>query len=222
MSATVKVNSSLSDDIAPDVINVSIAIEGVGNTKQDAIKEYNSRHDALLGSLVAAGVREEEITTSRLWLSSEWRATSYRGKKTRRRTGRYEFAASVECSIPCEEGIYEKVWEAILALDFSGISTDLEYDLKDYEGARETIMRRAVAAGRKRAALLADAAGCDLGQVVHIENALRGNSYYDRDFATGGGATGNVPDELEVPTFSPSPVHVDCEITLEYELVPRQ
>lgn len=219
MNATVKVGSSLSEEFDPDIINISISIEGVGDDKQGAVKEYNARYDALVGGLAAAGVPKEEITTSYLYLSPEWKDNYY--KKTRQRTGRYEFSATMNFSIPCDEDFYERIWGAIIALDLKGISTDLDYGLKDYEGAREKIIRRAVEAGKRRATLLADATGCDLGQVVHIENDLRGNSCYGRDFAAGSAPAGG-PDESEAPVFNPSPVDVSCEVTLEYALVARQ
>lgn len=218
MGATVKVASSLSDEFDPDIIDIRVSIEGVGDDKQGAVKAYNARHDFLVESLAAAGVSKDEVTTSYLYLSPEWEENDYR--KTRHRTGRYEFSASIEFSIPCEEDLYERVWGAS-SPSTSMASRPISTTASKITRAREMIIRRAVKAGRKRAASLADATDCDLSPVARIENGLRGDAYYRRDLAAGSAPAGDAGD-LEAPAFSPSPVSVNCEVTLEYELIPRQ
>lgn len=56
---------------------------------------------------------------------------------------------------------------------------------------------------------------------MHIENDLRGNSFYGLDMASGSARGGGQADGFEAPAFNPSPVQVSCEVTLVYELVAR-
>lgn len=56
---------------------------------------------------------------------------------------------------------------------------------------------------------------------MHIENDLRGNSFYGLDMASGSARGGGQADGFEAPAFNPSPVRVSCEVTLVYELVAR-
>lgn len=211
MSATVKVTSSIEDDLEPDVINVSVCIEGEAENKEQAAKAYNVALSSLLDALEEAGVRKEDVKSEYFRVFPVW--------KNQRRMGRYKYDSELSFKQPCTEERLDKVWSA-LASRGKGISFEFGYGLKDYEGAREAILRRAVDAGRKRAAFLADAAGCDLGNIVHIENDLRGSSYYGRSFSDA--ATGSGGSVLrESPVFNPESVSVSCEVTLEYELVAR-
>lgn len=61
MSATVRVTSSIEDDLEPDVINVSVCIEGEAENKEQAAKAYNVALSSLLDALEEAGVRKEDV-----------------------------------------------------------------------------------------------------------------------------------------------------------------
>lgn len=210
MGATVKVTSSIEDNFEPNIINVSVWIEGKAESKEKAASAYNEAFSNVLNALEKAGVSKENVKTRYFRISPVW--------KKRRQTELYEYWSSLGFEEPCAEERFDAIWAALVSLG-SGISSDFDYDLKDYEGAREHILRRAVDAGRKRAELLSDAAGCNLGAVVHIENGLRGGTDYGLDFAVA--TSGGSASLGESPVFNHETVSVECEVTLEYELVAR-
>lgn len=209
MGATVKVTSCLEGDFEPDILCVSVELTGQANSKELAAKAYNEALSSLLDALESAGVKREAIRNGYLRISPVWR--------NRKGGGPHEYGSTLSFEEPCEKERLDAIWTAVIGLG-GGISCSFGYDIKDYEGARETILRRAIDAGRKRAALLADAAGCDLGPIVHIDNSLRGS-------AVCGVACAPVEDRNvrmdDSPIFNPRPVSVSCEVTLEYGLLAR-
>lgn len=217
MQRTVRVGSSVSEKFEPDVIEVSLYLSGTGPTKQASISAYNGELAAVTEGAVSAGVPRDAVRTRYARLAPEWVEDERTGRW--RRSGEYEFSATVGFDIPCDEEAYGRVWEMVMGLGFY-VSTDFDYDLRDHEAAREKILRRAVSAGRRRAEVLADAVGCDLGDVVNVENGLRQEEdrYYDAIPA----GSGSLSDEPEAPVFDPEKVDVSCSVSLEYELVPRR
>lgn len=217
MQRTVKVDSSASEQFEPDVIEVSLYLSGTGPTKQASVRAYNEELAAVTDGAVAAGVPRDAIRTRYARLAPEWVEDERTGRY--RRSGEYEFSATVVFRIPCEEEAYGRVWEMVMGLGFS-VSADFDYDLGDYEVAREKILRRAIDAGRRRAEFLADAVGCDLGGVLTVENGLRQEA--DGYYGSIAGGSVSRPNEPEAPVFDPEKVDVSCSVSLEYELVPRR
>lgn len=211
MDATVAVTSSIMGNFDPDIIRISVDLTGEAASKELAAAAYNEALSSLLDALEKMGVKRKGVKNGYLRISPVW--------KNRKGGGPHEYSSTVRFEEPCMKERLDAVWTAIAGLG-GGISCCFDYDLKDNEEARETILRRAIDAGRKRAALLADAAGCDLGQIIHIDNSLQGNA------AAGIVATA-APDKRRSirmdasPVFNPEPVRVSCEVTLEYELIVR-
>lgn len=206
MTPTVKVDASVSDEFEPDIIEVSVYIEEEAATRQRAVNLYTSGLNAVLAAAESIGVPRDEVRTGNF---SIWR---YGATDDHPET--YECHGDVSFQLPCDEEGHRRVWGAFLDMG-PGISVDIDFSLKDREAARETIVGRAVEAGRRRAAALAAATGCELGGILHVENEvsrnLGGMDYLAR-------ASG---DDRRVPVFNPTPIEVSCEVTLEYELIPR-
>ncbi len=213
MEATVKVISSISDNFEPDIISVTVWIEGEADSKAEAARAYNKSLSSLLSALEKTGVKSEDVKNGSLDIRPIWRK--------QKKTGRYSYGSDLSFEVPCVEERFDAVWAALIGLGDS-VTFDFDYGLKDYEGAREKIIRRTVDAGRKRAAVLADATGCDLGPIVHVENDLRGIACCDSGYAVAESMTASGSAKDESPVFNPRPVNVSCEVTLEYALVARQ
>lgn len=211
MDATVAVTSSIMGSFDPDIICISMDLTGEAKSKELAAKAYNEALSSLLDALEKMGVKREGVKNGYLRISPVW--------KNRKGGGPYEYSSTVRFEEPCVKERLDAVWTAISGLG-GGISCCFDYDLRDDEGARETILRRAIDAGKKRAALLADAAGCDLGQIIHIDNSLNGNAAYGTVATGAPGERRGIRMDAS-PVFNPEPVRVSCEVTLEYELVAR-
>ncbi len=206
MTPTVKVDASVSDEFEPDIIEVSVYIEEEATTRQGAVNLYTSGLNAVLAAAESIGVPRDEVRTGNF---SIWR---YGATDDHPET--YECHGDLGFQLPCDEEGHRRVWGAFLDVA-PGDSVDIDFSLKDREAAREAIVGRAVGAGRRRAAVLAAATGCELGGIIRVENDvsrnLGGMDYLAR-------ASGN---DRQVPVFNPRPIEMSCEVVLEYELVPR-
>lgn len=212
MPPSVKVDSTISGTFEPDIVNISVLLEGEATTKREATRLYNEALTSLLDATAALGIPREEVRNSRL---SIW---SYRDKETDEEL--YEYWGHAYFNLPCEEELFNAAWKALTDLG-NDVSINFDYGLKDYEQAKETLIRRAVDAGRRRASLLAEVTGCDLGTILHVENDLSGKASDDWRVEESSSKSG-ASQEQDCPVFNPSPIEVRCEVSLEYELAPRR
>lgn len=205
--ATVVVDSSVTEGFEPDIIHVTIYLSGEANTRTKAADNYNKSLKSLYSSLEEVGISRDLIKNQYMDISNK-----YDNKKI---VG-FEYYARYEFDIPSDNGHFRDVWRAVFNLG-SAASASFSYDLKDHEGAREKILRKAVSLGHMRAENLADAVDCDLGEIVRVQNSLNGSDAYDgmvfREEPSGDGSV--------APEFNPEKVEIECSVLLEYELKHR-
>lgn len=211
MCSTVSVSSSYSEGFAPDVMRVEVTISGKTGSRQASASAFNRLRRDVIGALAGIGVSEGEVKSGYFGVSA---LRDDDGEFT----GEFGYYGSLSFGTACAQERYDEVWAALVGVG-PQVSFDCDYDLSDWEGAREQILRKTVEIGRRRAALLADAVGCDLGEIVSVSNDVRANeAYYDMAPV---GARMMAASETEAPEFVPEPIDVRCSVELAYELAPR-
>lgn len=217
MAPTVKVDSTYEEEFEPDVIHVRVHMEGYGPTKQEAADAYGEALDRLLAALEKAGIERDDVRGVSFSIWQPW------GKKKKRP---FEYEAQQAFDVDCTEERFNAVWDALMGVEVGDragtINPRFSYALRDEEGARSKIVHRAVEIGRQRAVQLADAVGCDLGQIVSVQNGLDADGGY-RAFSDGvmPSSTGSGMRDSQAPVFNPDAIDIDCSVCLEYELLPR-
>lgn len=215
MCSTVSVSSSYSEGFAPDVMRVEVTISGKTGSRQASASAFNRLRRDVIGALASIGVGEGEVKSGYFGVSA---LRDDDGEFT----GEFGYYGSLSFETACAQERYDEVWAALVGVG-PQVSFDCDYDLSDWEGAREQILRKTVEIGRRRAALLADAVGCDLGEIASVRNDVRANEAY-YDMAPVGArmmAASETEAEAEAPEFVPEPIDVRCSVELAYELVPR-
>ncbi|MFJ3082609.1 SIMPL domain-containing protein [Streptomyces halstedii] len=158
----VSVFGAASEDVAPDLARLRVAIEQTEDTPAEAFAATHGGVNRIRQVLRGHGVPEAAVSTSRLNLTSKW---SY--GETRRFMG-YECTASFVIELRDLDTL-ETVLIDLVDAGANQVS-GVEFDVRRKKELRAQARTAAVAAAREKAALYAEAAGARLGPVVHIKD----------------------------------------------------
>jgi uncharacterized protein YggE len=152
---------------APDMATISLGVVSEADTARAAMDAASASVAALLASLSSAGIEERDVQTSALQLNPVWNhsSSSISGPEI---TG---FSASNTVTVRVRAldalgGVLDGVLDAG-ANTFNG----LQFGLQDPEHATDAARAAAVADARRKAELVAAAAGVALGPILSIAEA---------------------------------------------------
>ena len=200
----VSVFGAASVDAAPDLARLRVAISQTENTPGEAFAATRSGVNRIREVLRGHEVPETAVSTSRLNLSSQW---SYGDERT---FLGYECTASFVIELR-ELDLLETV--LIDVVDAGANEVDaVEFDVRTKRELRARARTAAVAAAREKAALYAEAAGAQLGPVIHIKDvdAEQLPSYRSHSSKHSGGGEGDL---------TPGKVTVSAGVVLGLSLV---
>jgi uncharacterized protein YggE len=148
----------------PDMATLSLGVTSRGETAKAAMDETSAGVAALLEALRAAGIEPRDVQTTGLSLNPVWNSSSYDSAPPKIEG----FAASNTVTVRVRAldglgGLLDTVLETG-ANTFNG----LEFGLAEPEPKRDEARAAAVADARRKAELLAAAAGVTLGPIVTI------------------------------------------------------
>lgn len=149
--------------VVPDLAYVNLGVTQDAETADAALTAMSIAMTAVLARLDAAGIAPADIQTGQLSLSPRYDSSSYDG--TPKMLG---FTATTTVNVRVRDmaklgGVLDAVVEDG-ANQFGGIS----FDVADRTAAMEASRRAAVADGRAKAELYAEAAGVTLGDLVTL------------------------------------------------------
>lgn len=153
-------------EAAPDMAVITLGVRQEDREAQAAMQATSAAVAAMLERLAELGIAPRDLQTRELSLSPVWSERSGSGAERRQITG---FVAANTVVVRVRDlAALGGILDAVLAEganDFGG----LRFDLQDPAPLAEEARRRAVADAMARAALLAEAAGVELGPVLSID-----------------------------------------------------
>lgn len=163
---TISVTGTGTAYAVPDRANLSFNTITETQTASEAYRQNSDATAKIIKALKQAGVKENQIQTSRISLSRRYKQKSY---NSGREQDGYTATSTVSVKMDDLETIAETIDAAITAgaEGFSGPHFTLDDPLPTREEAR----RLAVKAAKREAALYAEAAGVELGKVISIKDS---------------------------------------------------
>lgn len=182
----VSVFGAASVDAAPDLARLRVAISQTKNKPGEAFAATRNGVNRIREVLRGHEVPEDAVSTSRLNLSSQW---SYGNERT---FLGYECTASFVIELR-ELDILEAVLIDVVDAGANEVK-GVEFDVRTKRELRARARTAAVAAAREKAALYAEAAGAQLGPVIHIKDvdAEHVQNYRGHSGHQGGGGEGDL------------------------------
>jgi uncharacterized protein YggE len=152
---------------APDMATITLGVVAEADTARAAMDEASASVAALLEALTAAGIEGRDVQTSALTLNPLW--NTYSSTPSKPEITGFTAANTVTVRVRALDGLGQ-VLDRVLdtgANSFNG----LQFGLQDPQPAEDAARAAAVADARRKAELVAGAAGVSLGPIVSITEA---------------------------------------------------
>lgn len=210
------VNSSEKVTVVPDIAEIVYSVRTQAKEAADCQQKNAEAVSQVIELLKSLNIEEKSIQTSDYYMNPVY---NYSGS-TARVTG-YEAAATLTVSdLPIDE------LDQILSQSVStGINTieSITYQASKYDESYQQALAAAVAAAHQKAQVLAEAAGCNVGQVMNIQETSGYSEarYSDNALARKYSSMG-VKENLALfdaaESVMPGEIQVEASITVEYQL----
>ena len=193
--ATITVTGGAQVTLQADYAQVSVGVSTKAKTVAEASKENNEAIRAVIEALKAAGVKEEDLSTSNYSVSAEYDYSSLSGQKL----SGYSVTNQLYVIIRDMEHIGATLDKATAA----GANNiyNIQFRSTQESAAQDEANIYALQDAMRRAKLLADAAGLTLGGIVSISDATTGFYVQTRSYKSNlDAAAGNsiLPDDTAV------------------------
>lgn len=203
--ATITVSGNATVTLKADYAQVTVGVSTKAPTVEEASQKNTVAIHAVIVALTEAGVLEEDIATSNYSVNAEYDYSSMGGQRL---TG-YNVSNQLNVTIRDMEHIGATLDKATAA----GANTiyNIQFLSTKADAAMDEATAYAVQDAMRRAQLLADAAGLQLGSIVSITDTVTGYGGMPRTYkSTMDSAAGN--------SILPDDASVSASVTIVFEL----
>ena len=203
--ATITVSGNATVTLKADYAQVTVGVSTKAPTVEEASQKNTAAIHAVIAALTEAGVLEEDIATSNYSVNAEYDYSSMGGQRL---TG-YNVSNQLNVTIRDMEHIGATLDKATAA----GANTiyNIQFLSTKADAAMDEATAYAVQDAMRRAQLLADAAGLQLGSIVSITDTVTGYGGMPRTYkSTMDSAAGN--------SILPDDASVSASVTIVFEL----
>lgn len=163
MSRTITVSATGRVSAEPDIVRLQAGLTTEAATARKALSENNRIMRDLLDELEGAGIAEDDVQTSNFNVSPRYTRPERGG--TARISG-YQVSNQVTVTVRKIESAGD-ILDALVQLGTNQMS-GMSFEVSNADELKDKARTRAMKAARRRAELLADAAGADIGEVIAI------------------------------------------------------
>ncbi|MCM1136084.1 MAG: SIMPL domain-containing protein [Clostridium sp.] len=214
-SHSIKVNSSEKVTATPDIAEVVYSVRTEAKEAADCQQQNAQSVSQVISLLTSLNVAESSIQTSDYYMNPVY---DYSGNRSR--IVGYEAITSLTVSDLPIDGL-----EQILAQSVAGgINTiqSIAYKASKYDESYQAALTAAVQTARQKAQVLADAAGCQVGPVVNIQETSGYSEarYNDSALANQYRSSAKLMSvEDTAGSIMPGEIQVEASIVVEYALI---
>ncbi len=176
---TIRITGKGSKSYKPDLIRLSLGYSKTLPSYEEALNVAAEYTRLVKKEAIKAGVEEGNVRTSSFDVSPKYE--SYRDKDDNHKSRFVGYSGNVRflITIPLDNKLLSKV---LYALKDYTADFEIRYALKDKEKAKEEVIALAVQGAKRKAELLAEAAGEKLGEILSIDYSYSKLEFsYDSD-----------------------------------------
>lgn len=212
VAGTVTVNASSEVKAVPDRASFSVDVVVQGETAEDAQSAASEPVDAVMAALSKLGIEDKSIQTTYTGVSPlyDWSG------ETQRIVG-YESRTSITVSDVAVDDVTAAMEACVTAGATS--TSGPNYYASSYDDAYAQALAQAIEASRAKAAVMAEAAGVSLGEVVSITEGYQNTSYrYVESAAAMEMAVTADEAGAGAAKLAPGEVSIEAQVTVTYAL----
>lgn len=168
MKETMKVTGKGTVFVKPDLIRLSIRLEGVYEKYEEALQQSSEQAEQLKLCFEKAGFSKEDLKTLSFHINTEYE--NYRDKKNewKKKFVGYKFIHEMKIEFEADNRLLGKVLYAMSHCQAKP-EFQITYTIKNEEDAKNLLLKRAVEDSKKKAKILAEAAEINLGNIICID-----------------------------------------------------
>jgi len=166
VTPTLTATAEGSFEVTPDIVTVTLGVVSNGKTATEALAANSTDMNAAIAAIKAAGVAEKDIGTSGFNISPVYARQPDNQPDEPAKVIGYQVSNQVTVTIRDLKGsgaILDKVVSAG-ANQVNGIS----FDVSDAQAAADAALKDAIAKAKKKAELMAEAAGVKIVRIVSV------------------------------------------------------
>ena len=215
MEKLINVGVSYGKRFPADLLRVSIELAGHHDEHDECTREYNRMLRQVREALVGIGIPKDEIKNSDFRISVHKKVLYEKEygeyfQATSKPDG-YDYSARVSLVRDASQEETKAIWIALCSCADS-VQFRFNYGIKDEEALKTTLLTEAVTEGRRRADILAAAAGARVTGIHSISYEFDGG-----DYRTSAAYAQSSPYD-EAPEFNPEDVYVECAVDMQWAI----
>lgn len=150
----------------PDQIQLYLTLKELGENSKEAVEQSSKKAEQLKEGLLELGFQHEDVKTTVFRVDKKYENEMIENRWRQHLVG-YEAWQELKMSFDWD---FQRLGKVLYLLSHNSASPQfrLDYSIKDTDAVKEELLVRAVADSRRKAVLLAQAAGVELGEIVTI------------------------------------------------------
>lgn len=190
---TIDVTGTGSVDVVPDQATLSLGVTTRGQTAAEAVTANNTAMQGLIAALQGTGVAADQIRTTNFYVGPVYTTPD---------PAQVPGIAGFECSDSVRVDLADvstvgHLIDVALAAGANQIQ-GVSFTVADISAPEQQALTMAVADARSKAAVIAAAAGLQLGPIQSISYEVAGTPYPTAAYGMGGGGTPVLPGQQSV------------------------
>ena len=202
--------------LKPDLCRVDLTLRGLEPAYSDALNRA-SRDSAALGEAIAAlGFAREDLKTLDFSVDAEYESVQDDKGHWRQEFKGYRFTQSLKLEFPVDNA---RLGRTLAALAAAPVDPEfhLSYALRDPESAKAALLEAAVGDARRKAGILASAAGVKLGALLRVDYSLAEPALETPRMAKAMLARNSVEESIQMD-FQPDDIKARDTVTLVWAI----
>ena len=220
MQKTIKVTGKGTISVKPDTIRLGITLRKTDMVYAAAVNLSARQTEELRDELVGAGFDREALKTLSFCVEPKYEGYQDEHNRWVQKFTGYECHHQMKLEFDADNKTLGSVLYA-LARAKSAPEFTITYIVKEPEAARELLLKQAVSDSRRKAQVLAEAAGITLGKIVHTDYSWESRELTSRPMnhllyskQSGGGEAGIIEVDL-----NPENILAFDIVTIEWEII---
>ena len=164
---TIRVTGKGEIRIKPDLTRITVTLEDVNTAYDKALQESAEETDRLKEILSGFGFERSDLKTLQFNVETEYESVKEHGAYKQRFIG-YKYRHIMKVEFPSDN---DRLGKILFALSNSSIDPEfrISYTVSDPEAAKNTLLAKAMADAKEKAAVLSQAAGVTLKEIQSID-----------------------------------------------------
>ena len=157
--------------LKPDLCRVNLTLRGLEPAYSDALNRASRDSAALVEAIAALGFTREDLKTLDFSVDAEYESVQDNKGHWRQEFKGYRFTQALKLEFPVDNVLLGRTLAALAAAPVDP-EFQLSYALRDPEGAKSALLEAAVEDARRKAGILAAAAGVKLGALLQVDYSM--------------------------------------------------